>query len=525
MRYVLTALLVAVLLSGQSPDRYDIIIEGGRLLDGTGTPWYRADIGIRGDTIAAIGKLGNAEAKQRIQVNGRIVSPGFIDVHSHAGGNLDANPVLESHIRQGVTAVMEGPDGSGPCPVGPALDRIKTIHPSINFGYYSGHNTIRTKVIGLVNRQATPEELDRMKAMVRQDMIEGAFGLATGLFYVPGNYASTDEVIALARVVAPFGGIHISHIRDEAAKIADSVKETIRIGEEGGLPTQVSHHKIIGKSNWGASTETLRLIADARQRGVDVTIDQYPYTATNTGTAAMFPQWSLEGGAKALGERLNAPEARSRIKAEIVHRLQEDRGAGDPKNVQFARCQFDPSLNGKTLADATRQHGLEPTIANAAETAIDIQLKGGCSAIYHAINEDDLVRIMQSPWTMIGSDGEAPIFGQAWPHPRAYGTFPRVLGRYVREKHVLTLEDAVRRMTSFPASRLKLLDRGILRPGMKADIVAFDPDRIIDRSEYASPHHYSEGVSLMIVNGTVVMTDSKLTGQRGGRPLYGPGKR
>jgi dihydroorotase/N-acyl-D-amino-acid deacylase len=364
-----------------------------------------------------------------------------------------------------------------------------------------------------------------MKALVRQDMLDGAFGLATGLFYVPGNYAPAEEVIELAKVVAPFGGMHISHMRDEAAKVLDGVKETIRIGEEGGLPTQVSHHKIIGKANWGASKETLRLVEEARKRGVDVTIDQYPYTASSTGTAAMFPQWSLEGGAKSLKERLDAADARAKIKAEIENRIANDRGAGNPVNVQFANCPFDPSLNGKTLADATKARGMAVTIPNAAEVAMQIQMKGGCSAIYHAISEQDVVRIMQSPWTMIASDGEAPTFGKASPHPRSYGTFPRVLGRYVREQHVLTLEDAVRRMTGAPAARLKLTDRGLLRPGMRADVIAFNSDTIVDRSEFTSPHQYSEGVSLMIVNGEPVMVNGKLTGARPGRALYGPGKR
>lgn len=509
----------------QQQQQFDIIIEHGRVIDGTGSPWYAADIGIRGDRIEAVGALANASAKRRIDARGLVVAPGFIDVHSHAGRSLDGNPMMESHVRQGITSVMEGPDGGGPSPVRDLLDKIPQQKPAINFGVYAGHNAIRTKVMGLVNRNATPEELDKMKALLKQDMLDGAFGLATGLFYVPGNYAPTEEVVELAKVVAPFGGMHISHMRDEAAKVLDGVKETIRIGEEGGIPTQVSHHKIIGKANWGASRETLRLVEEARKRGVDVTIDQYPYTASSTGTAAMFPQWSLEGGAKSLKERLAAPDARAKIKAEIVNRIANDRGAGDPANVQFASCGFDPSLNGKNLADATKARGLAVTIPNAAEVAMEIQAKGGCSAIYHAINEQDIVRIMQSPWTMIASDGEAPVFGKAAPHPRAYGTFPRVLGRYVREQHVLTLEDAVRRMTGLPAARLKLTDRGLLRPGMKADVIAFNSDTITDRSEFTNPHQYSVGMAIMVVNGEPVMVDGKLTGARPGRALYGPGKR
>ena len=318
-------------LAASAQPSYDLVLEGGRIIDGTGTPWYRADIGIRGDTITAIGPLSGAAAKRRIQLAGLIVSPGFIDVHSHAARFLQQNPILESHIRQGVTSVIEGPDGSGPCPVGPALAALRTIHPSINFGYYSGHNTIRTKVMGLVNRPPASEELDRMRALVREDMVEGAFGLATGLFYVPGNYASTEEVIELARVVAPFGGMHISHMRDEAAKVLDGVRETIRIGEEGGLANPGFSSQDHWESELGCESGHPPACRGSSRTGVDVTIDQYPYTASNTGTAAMFPQWSLEGGANALRERLNAPEAKAKIKAEIMHRIEQDRGAGDPQ--------------------------------------------------------------------------------------------------------------------------------------------------------------------------------------------------
>jgi dihydroorotase/N-acyl-D-amino-acid deacylase len=321
------------------------------------------------------------------------------------------------------------------------------------------------------------------------------------------------------------GGMHISHMRDEAAHVLDSVRETIRIGEEGGLPTQITHHKTIGKGAWGMSLETLRLVEEARQRGVDITIDQYPYTASSTGTAALFPQWSLAGGARALAERLQAAESRAKIKTEIVRRILDDRGAGDAANIQFASCGFDHSLDGRTLADAVRDQKLDPGPENAAEVMMGLQLKGGCSAIYHAISEDDVVRILQSPYTMIGTDGFAPKPGEGSPHPRCYGTFPRVLGRYVREKKVLSLEEAIRRMTGLPSARIKLADRGLLRPGMKADIVVFDAERITDRSEYTEPHQYSEGVQHLIVNGTPVLLQNAMTGALPGRVLYGPAKR
>ena len=435
---------------------------------------------------------------------------------------LSAILTLENEIRQGVTTLLAGQDGSSPIPLAPAMHRLIASPPSCNFGFFVGQGSVRNQVLGLVNRAATDAELDRMRGLVRQAMLDGAFGISTGLFYVPGNFTPTAEVIALARVAGSLGGMHISHMRDEAADSENSVSETIRIGQEAKLPTQVTHHKLIGKANWGASLKTLRLVEEARARGVDVTIDQYPYTASNTGSAAMFPQWSLEGGAASLRERLGAPEQRARIKTEIVRRLREDRGGGDAANVQFNTCVADASLAGKTLADATRARGLEPTLENAAETAMELQAKGGCSAIYHAIAEEDVERIMRSPFTMIASDGEAPTFGVGSPHPRAYGTFPRVLGRYVRDRHVLRLEDAVYKMSGYPAARLKIGDRGLLRPGMMADIVVFDEAKVGDRSEFTKPHQYSVGVRDVLVNGVLVLRDGKMTGARAGQVIYGP---
>jgi len=313
-------------------------------------------------------------------------------------------------------------------------------------------------------------------------------------------------------------------MRDEAAGVLDSVRETIRIGEEGGLPTQVTHHKIIGKANWGRSTGTLRLVEEARARGVDATIDAYPYTASSTGLAALFPQWSQAGGQKALLERLSAPEQRARIKAAIVENILINRGGGNPKNVVIAACSFDPKLAGKSLADITAEHGRAVTPENAAETAIELQQKGACSAVYHAIDEADVERILRSPYTMIGSDGEIPEFGKGAPHPRSYGTFARVLARYVRERKVITLEDAIRKMSGYPAERLKLLDRGLLRPGMKADVAIFNPAIVQDQADFANPHQYAVGFRYVIVNGKPIIDDGKLTGERPGRVLYGPAK-
>lgn len=503
----------------------DLVLSGGRVVDGTGNPWMRADVGIRGERIVAVGDLRDVPADARVDVTGFVVAPGFIDIHSHAGRHVFTNPNLESAVRQGITFALDGQDGSSPLPLGPYFAKIADARPILNLGWFVGHGSVRSNVLGLVNRKATDPETTRMQALVREAMLDGAFGLSTGLFYVPGNYASTEEVIALAKVAGELGGMHISHMREEGANVEQSVRETIRIGEEGHLPTQITHHKIIGAPYWGKSVETLRLIDEARARGVDVSLDQYPYTASHTGSAAMFPQWSLEGGRDAFLERLEAPESRARIKVEVTRRIREDRGGGDPKNVQFNQCVFDGTLNGKTLADVTRDRGLPVTLENAAEVALQIQKQGGCSTIYHAISEADVERILRYPGTMIATDGEAPAFGAGSPHPRAYGTFPRVLSRYVREKKLLSLEEAIRRMTGLPAARLKVWDRGLVRPGAYADLVVFDPARIRDRSEFTDPHQYAEGIRDVMVNGQWILRNSKLTGVRPGRIVFGPAHR
>ncbi len=513
------AFLIATSVFAQS---YDLLITGAKIVDGSGAPWFYADIGIKGDAIAAIGPLANATATRRIDAHGLVAAPGFIDIHSHGRRGIFEVPTAENYLREGVTTFVEGPDGSSPVPLAPFLDRLSKTPMSVNVGSMVGQGSIREQVVGLADRRATPAEIERMKSMAEQAMRDGAFGLSTGLFYVPGSYTPTEEVIELAKVVGRMGGIHISHMREEAGHLLDSVRETIRIGEEGRLPTQITHHKVIGRANWGASVETLKLVEEARARGVDVTIDQYPYTASSTGISSLFPRWSLEGGQKSLLERLAAPDQRARIKAAIVQAIRDDRGGGDAKNVAIVSCTFDPKLAGKTLADLTRARGAAPTMENAAETAMELQEKGNCSAVYHAIGEQDVVRIMRSPYTMIASDGEIPVFGQAAPHPRSYGTFARVLGVYVREQHVLSLEDAVRRMSGYPAARLKLWDRGLLRPGMKADIVIFDPERVGDRATYEQPHQYSVGVRDVIVNGKPVLANGAVTSERPGRVLYGP---
>ena len=522
---------VAFLLGATQPSRaqtdaIDLLIKNARVIDGTGAPAYQSDIAVRGDTILRIAPRIDSPATKLVDAHGKVLAPGFIDIHVHARDNIFKVPTADNYVRQGVTTLIEGPDGSSPLPIGLFLERVAAAHVVPNFGMFVGQGSVRDAVVGTVDRRATPAELDQMRTIVRQAMTEGAFGLSTGLFYVPGAFTPTDEVIELAKVVGQMHGIHISHMRDEATRVLDSVRETIEIGEKGGLPTQITHHKIIGALNWGKSADTLRMVDEARARGVDVSIDQYPYTASSTSIhAALLPAWANEGGRERLLARLKDASVRPRIRAETIRLIKEERGGGDPNNVQISACEWNPSLAGRRLSGVTSARKLEPTVENAADTVLWMIEQGECQAIFHAINEQDLQRILQHPATMIGSDGSIPVYGQASPHPRSYGTFVRVLGRYVRELKVITLEDAVRKMSGAPAKRLGLADRGLLKEGLKADLVVFDPDTVRDTATFEKPHQYAEGVSLVVINGDVVFDDGRMTAARPGRILYGPGRK
>ena len=525
MRCALVLILSVAALAAPQPAPYDLLLKHGRIVDGTGSPWFTGDVAIRGDAIAKIAATIEEPAVRVIDVHGNVIAPGFIDIHTHARRGISEVPTAPNYVRQGVTTVMEGPDGSSPLPLAPFLEQMDRLQKSLNIGSFVGQGSVRSEVIGNGDRKATPEEIQKMVGLVEQGMKDGAFGLSTGLFYVPGTFTPTEEVIELARAAGRFGGMHESHQRDDAAKLLDSVNETIAIGEKGHLPTQISHAKVVGVANWGRSTEMLRLVDEARARGVDVTIDQYPYTASSTSVqAALIPAWVLEGGREKTLARLKDSGGREKAKAGIVMMIRDERGGGDPKNVQFASCSFDPALAGKTLADLTKARGMAPTIPNAAEVVMWIVEQGGCQGIFHAMSERDLVRILRHPATMIASDGEVPIFGRANPHPRSYGTFARVLGVYVREKKVLSLEDAIRKMSAAPATRLGLLDRGVLRTGLRADLAIFDPATVRDTATFEKPHQYAEGFSQVIVNGQVVFENGEMTAARPGRVLYGPGR-
>ena len=498
--------------------RYDLVLRNGWIADGSGNPMYRGDVAIAGDTIAAIAPRLE-DGREVIDVAGQVIAPGFIDIHTHARRGIFDVPTADNYVRQGVTTLMEGPDGSSPLPIKAFLDKVAALPPAVNFGTFIGQGSVRHAVIGDGDRKASADELSRMKTLVRQGMLDGAYGLSSGLIYVPGNFTPHEEVIELARVAGELGGMYISHMRDEAAHVEDSVRATIDVGEQGHLPTQVTHHKIVGVGNWGASARTLALIDAARARGVDATIDQYPYTASSSGLTILLPAWSLDGGQPAVVKRLADPAMRAKVRAAVAENIRTDRGGGDPANVVIASCSWDPSLAGKNLAEITAARGLQLTIDNAAETVLALVEKGGAQAVYHAMSEEDLERILKHPATMVGSDGEIPIFGKAAPHPRSYGTFARVLAVYVREKKLLTLEEAVRKMSSFPAARIGLADRGVLRSGMKEDVVVFDPARVRDVATFEKPHQYAEGFALVVVNGKVVYRDGKMTGNRPGRVL------
>jgi N-acyl-D-aspartate/D-glutamate deacylase len=516
-----TALMLAAAQAAAQERPYDLLIRGGTVLDGTGGPAYAADVAIRGDRIALVSRapIDTALARRVLRAAGRMVTPGFIDAHAHVEA-LDERPLAESFLRQGVTTVVFAPDGGMPSlPLREHIASLRAAGHAPNTLFFAGHNTIRSRVMGSANRAPTPAELERMKALVAEAMADGAIGLSTGLRYVPGTYSTTEEVIALATVAAEAGGIYASHIRDEGAGALEAVREVVRIAREAGLPGQVSHHKLMGQPQWGQSVQSLAIVDSARNAGLDITLDQYPYDATSTGTAALFPTWSLAGGADSLRARLSDPAQRTRIEQGMRETIVEERGGGDLTRIRIALYAPNPAWNGKTFADIARERGRQPDMDFAVELAIEIQSNGGASGVWHVVHEDDIRRIMVYPWTMISSDGGIGVPGHGHPHPRNYGAHARLLGRYVRELRVLPIEEAIRKMTSLPADRIKQPERGRLAEGMFADVVVFDAATIIDRSTYEAPHQFAVGVDHVIINGVPVLLDGSLTGEKPGRVL------
>lgn len=502
---------------------YDVLVRNGTVLDGSGAPGVRADVALVGNRIVRVSPapLSPDSALRVIDAAGLVVAPGFIDAHLHIDPLLGL-PSAESSVRQGVTLALGGPCGDSPWPFGTYLDSADRAGLGMNVAFLVGHNTIRRVVMGTADRPPTPDELARMRAMVTQAMAEGAFGLSTGLRYVPGTYATTDEVVALAQAASDSGGIYASHLREEGLGLIEAVAEALEVGRRARIPVEISHHKAIGRAMWGRSVQTLAMIDSARAAGTDVTLDQYPYAASSTGLSVLVPTWALAGGDSALRRRAGDPALRDSIGRGIVENLLNDRGGGDLRRVQFARVAWDRSLEGKTLYDWAVQRGVEPVPERAASLVLEGALNGGASMVFHVMDEADVRRIMAHPQTMIGSDGRLTRPGEGVPHPRAYGTFPRVLGRYVRDEHVLTLEQAVHKMTGMPAARLRLRDRGCVRAGCVADLTLFDPATVRDVGTYEDPHRYPEGIVYVLVNGVPVVERGAMTAARPGRVLRRP---
>lgn len=504
---------------------FNLVLAGGSVWKGSGSHPVIEDIGIRGGRIAAIGDLSAFKADQRIAVAGLAVVPGFIDIHSHAvrgsrtNSGLFTHPDAENYIRQGVTTAIGGPDGGSDLSIAKLLGDFESTPASINFGTFIGHNTVREAVMGREDRAPGAAELEAMKQLVEKGMQDGAFGLSSGLKYIPGAYAETSEVIELARVAGAYGGIYISHMREEGLGLIQSVEETIRIGEEAELPAQITHHKAMGVEMWGASAETLALVDAANARGVDVTSDQYPYAASSTGISVLFPAWSLADSREVQLARLHDPATRARIKEGVVFNLVHDRGGDNPSRIAIADCDWDSSLNGKNFAEILRERGQPVNMDTAAELAMEIQENGGCAGVFHAMSEEDVTRIMQHPRTMIASDGGIFAPGEGVPHPRNYGTFARILAHYVRETQTIPLGEAIYKMSKMPAQRLGITDRGVIRVGAMADVAVLDPETVQDHATFEQSHQYATGVRYVLVNGIMVLKDGVMTGARPGRAL------
>ncbi len=530
-------------------EEFDLVIKNGRIVDGTGVPWFKGDIAVKNGKIAKIGKI-KEKGEIEIDAAGKVVSPGFIDLHNHSDLTILAYPDAESYIMQGVTTAVVGNCGISMAPLNPdKVDLLKRyVSPflakgfdygwdwrtlnefykkvekqgtTMNLAPLVGQGTVRLAVKGFDPDKPSKEELDEMKALVAQAMEEGAFGMSTGLIYPPGSYATTEEIIELAKVAAEYGGIYTTHMRNEGKRLIEAVEEAIRIGEEAGIPVEISHHKASGKPNWGKVCATLRLMERARKRGVEVSCDVYPYTAGSTTITALLPNWVLEGGVDKMLERLKDRKIREKIKQEI----EEDRVVGENflkaagwDGVLISQCSIE-KYEGKTLEQILKEKG---TIDNPYDGLFDwlIEIKGDAAMVLFLMDEEDVKWVLSNPLSSVISDSwvTAPYAGGK-PHPRAYGTFPRVLGKYVREEGLLSLEEAIRKMTSQPAGKIRLQDRGLLREGFWADIVIFDPETIRDRATYQNPHQYPEGIEYVIVNGEIVVERGKLTGKRPGKIL------
>jgi len=519
---------------------FDIIIKNGRVIDGSGNPWYHADVGITNDIITVINNLETAEASRVIDTEGMIVAPGFIDIHSHSDYPILIEPEGHSKIRQGVTTEVIGNCGSSAAPMNQALreyrekydksqlgdefefnwgsmkeylDLVRSQGISFNIVPLVGHGTLRQNIIGNDNRAPTEIEYQEMKRLLTQSLEEGAWGLSTGLIYTPNLYAKTDEIIKLVRTLRDYDGIFTSHIRGEGDTLIEAVEEAITIGKETGVKTQISHFKACGSRNWGKTKITLKMIKDARDRGIDVTFDQYPYIASSTGLASILPSWAHEGGAEKLLQRIRDPDTRERLRAEPTEEME------DWNRILIAHAANNAEYEGKTIQEISV---FEKKTQFDAMCDLLLAEDAQVMVILYEMCEEDVQRVMQDPNGMIGSDGRAMspegVFGKSKFHPRYYGTFPRVLGYYVRAG-IISLQEAVRKMTSAPAQRLGLKYRGLLKEGFMADITIFNPDLVKDEATFIDPHRYASGIPYVIVNGVVVIDNGEHTGALPGKTL------
>ena len=497
--------------------QYDLLIQNGRVLDGTGNPWYHADIAIVGDRIVAIGDLSGASADRTIDAEGLYVAPGFIDAHSHAGTGL-ATPELSAArplLAQGITMVLVNPDGGGPVDIANQRQELMADGLGVHVAQWVPHGAVREEVLGMEDRAPSEAELERMKALVRAGMEQGAVGLSSGPFYAPGSYSTTEELVELAKVASAFGGAYSSHIRDEGdynIGVVAAVDEVIRIAREAELPGIVTHIKALGPRVWGFSSALAHRIERAREEGVEVYADQYPYEASGSSiTGALVPRWAQVGGEEALVQRIDDPAERARLRTDILENLDRRGGAA---RLQFRRHEADPSIEGRTLQEVADERGMHP-----ADLAMELLKAGGAALVSFNMDEGDIETLMRQPWTITASDGDLVPMGEGVPHPRSYGTFPRKIRKYAIEEGVVDLPAAIRSMTLLPATALRIPDRGILREGAVADLVVFDLEKVRDRAEYQRPHQLAEGMMYVLVNGKVALEEGRFTDELHGTVL------
>jgi N-acyl-D-amino-acid deacylase len=519
--YLLLLLLFPTTFA-QNGERFDLVIINGRIVDGTGNPWFHGAVAVRDGKIVRVGRFAYDPAGTVIDAKGQIVAPGFIDVHGHTE-DIFNNPTAENFVRMGVTSIITGNCGGSANDIGEFLSRFKDKPLAVNLGTLIGHNTVRSRVMGLDNRDPSPDEQAKMNEMVEKGMREGAVGFSTGLIYVPGTYSKTEEVVQMAKAASKYGGTYASHIRDEGTEVVKAINEAINIGEQANMPVEISHFKISSKALWGQTPLTLGLVESARKRGLQVTVDQYAYPASSTSLDSRMPTWAIAGGREEGKKRLADPETRKRIIAELKQDLKEKKFK-DFSYAYVASHRAKPEYNGKNIAEITQMAKGKKSVDAQIEQIIEMYQAGGAQMVYQVMDEKDVQNIMRQPFTMIASDSGVRQMGSGVPHPRGYGNNARVLGRYVRELKTIGLEDAVRKMTSLPAQTFNLRDRGQIREGFAADIVIFDENRVGDKATFEAPHQYAEGFTWIIVNGQVVFDGNALTGKMPGAPLFGAGR-